>query len=429
MRTRSLLNLITLFAAILGVADSLYLTIEHFKPELADVCGATGCGSVLNGDWSKIGPIPTATFGLAMYLLFAALCVLRARGLGALRNADSRAASAYAGSAAMSADASGADTASLDADGPGAAAAAATHVAPPVQAAPAATDEALAIRKRLRRLDLGIWLLASAGFVLSWLLQYVALFQIGAFCPFCFTSAALVSLIFLMTTRDYAADAIEFTGEVKMLCAISAFVILMLAFTVAPRVIEQLKADLHPRPAPTMNWLFSPGMPQEGSLDARYTIVEFADYQCPACQKAAIEIGKFLQGKLDRYRFIFRNFPIPRHPWGQMAARAALAADAQGKFWPMHDYLYAHQKEMAARSFNARSFDGFAAAIGLDVARFRRDIESTANLEAVQHDQLDARRIGVRNTPTFFLVSPTGITTIEGITQLKTELSQLERAR
>jgi protein-disulfide isomerase len=101
----------------------------------------------------------------------------------------------------------------------------------------------------------------------------------------------------------------------------------------------------------------------------------------------------------SRMRLIFRNFPLTQaHPDAQNAAEAAEAAGAQGKFWEMHDYLYEHQSRL-----DDVALFGYAADIGLDVARFMADLESHAYAARVNEDVFGGVRSGVKGTPTFFI--------------------------
>jgi protein-disulfide isomerase len=102
------------------------------------------------------------------------------------------------------------------------------------------------------------------------------------------------------------------------------------------------------------------------------TLVEYGDYQCPYCLQAyAIVLG--VQERMgDRMRLVFRNFPLTTvHPDAQNAAEAAEAAGAQGKFWLMHDYLFEHQSRL-----DHNSLLSYAAEVGLDLSRFKRDLET-----------------------------------------------------
>lgn len=136
-----------------------------------------------------------------------------------------------------------------------------------------------------------------------------------------------------------------------------------------------------------------------GSHTAPITLVEYGDYECPHCG-AAYPIVKELQRVLgDRLRFVFRNFPLTQiHPHAEHAAESAEAAGAQGKFWEMHDWLFEHQRHLAdAQLVRA------AEAVGLDAARFQRELEEGIHQARVREDFMSGVRSGVNGTPTFFI--------------------------
>jgi len=137
----------------------------------------------------------------------------------------------------------------------------------------------------------------------------------------------------------------------------------------------------------------------QGSANAPLTLLEYGDYECPYCG-AAYPIVKALQERLgDRLRFVFRNFPITTaHPHAEHAAETAETADAQGKFWEMHDYLYEHQSALEDQDLEA-----YAEAVGLDVERFDREMETQAHVDRVRADFMSGVRSGVNGTPTFFI--------------------------
>jgi protein-disulfide isomerase len=137
----------------------------------------------------------------------------------------------------------------------------------------------------------------------------------------------------------------------------------------------------------------------QGSPDARVTLVEYGDYECPYCG-AAYPIVKEVQQRMgDSLRFVFRNFPITTsHPHAEHAAEAAEAAAAQGRFWEMHDYLYEHQRHLADSDLH-----GYATEVGLDVERFDNDLAGHVNEPRVREDFMSGVRSGVNGTPTFYI--------------------------
>ena len=137
----------------------------------------------------------------------------------------------------------------------------------------------------------------------------------------------------------------------------------------------------------------------QGPANAPLTLVEYGDYQCPYCGQAD-PIVKELQRELgDRLRFVFREFPLAQvHPHAEHAAEAAEAAGAQGKFWEMHDYLYAHQREL-----DDPYLEQYAGEIGLDMQRFDTEMRGQTYLERVREDFMGGVESGVNGTPTFFI--------------------------
>jgi NhaA family Na+:H+ antiporter len=136
----------------------------------------------------------------------------------------------------------------------------------------------------------------------------------------------------------------------------------------------------------------------QGPTDALVTLVEYGDYQCPHCRLVYYNIRE-LQARLgDQLRYVYRHLPVSSmHPDAQLAAEAAEAAAAQGKFWEMHDKLYQND------GLDRISLIRYAEEIGLDVERFRGDLEEREFAEDVQDDFSGGIRSGVNGTPTFFL--------------------------
>ena len=136
-----------------------------------------------------------------------------------------------------------------------------------------------------------------------------------------------------------------------------------------------------------------------GPDTAPITLVEYGDYECPHCG-AAYPIVKELQRVLgNRLRFVFRNFPLTQiHPHAAHAAEAAEAAGAQGRYWEMHDWLFEHQRHLADSQL-VRAADS----LGLDTARFQRELEDGVHQGRVREDFMNGVRSGVNGTPTFFI--------------------------
>ena len=141
-----------------------------------------------------------------------------------------------------------------------------------------------------------------------------------------------------------------------------------------------------------------------GEADAQVTLEEFADFQCPSCAMTTLQSIRPMENSFgSRLRVIFWHFPLPNHKHGREAALAAEAAGHQGKFWEMHDMLYQKQSEWSNVPDIHPVFEDYAQELKMDVARFKKDFESSDVAAAVdrQHEQGEKR--GVKNTPTLFI--------------------------
>jgi protein-disulfide isomerase len=134
-----------------------------------------------------------------------------------------------------------------------------------------------------------------------------------------------------------------------------------------------------------------------GAVDGRVTLVEYGDFQCPYCGRAEPVVRELL-GDAD-LRFVWRHLPLTDvHPLAQLAAEAAEAAGAQGRFWQMHDLLLDHQDHLGVRDLL-----GYAETLGLDVGRFRADLREHRVADVIARDVESADLSGVSGTPTFFV--------------------------
>lgn len=136
-----------------------------------------------------------------------------------------------------------------------------------------------------------------------------------------------------------------------------------------------------------------------GPPHAAVTVVEFGDFECPNCKQAAPAVKLLLERFEERVRFVFRHFPLEEvHPHALMAAQAAEAAGAQGKFWPMHDLLFENQTHLKPQHLH-----GYAERLGLDMARYTAETDDEIYLQRVREHMDSGRRSGARGTPTFFV--------------------------
>jgi len=145
-----------------------------------------------------------------------------------------------------------------------------------------------------------------------------------------------------------------------------------------------------------------------GNKDSKVTLVEYGDFQCPGCKSAAEPISQVKKKYEEQLGFIFRNFPLTNiHPNAKVAAASAEVAGLEGKYWEMHDLLYASQDEWSAASGADRTdlFAGYAQQIGIDKNTFTTALEekNEAITKKISYDQALGRKVGVSGTPSFFL--------------------------
>jgi protein-disulfide isomerase len=137
----------------------------------------------------------------------------------------------------------------------------------------------------------------------------------------------------------------------------------------------------------------------QGPPEAPVTLLEYGDYECPYCLRAFPLIKRLREELGDRLRFVFRHFPQNSvHPHASVAAQAAEAAGAQGKFWEMHDMLFEHQDELAETDLGR-----YALKLGLEVYRFQSDLSSERFASKVRDDHESGVRSAVKKTPTLFI--------------------------
>lgn len=152
-------------------------------------------------------------------------------------------------------------------------------------------------------------------------------------------------------------------------------------------------------PDPNKKWDIKIGnSAQEGPKDAAVVLVEWSDFQCPFCSQAADLVHQILKAYPNDVTFVFKNYPLPFHKEAMPAAKAAVAAGKQGKFFEMHDILFKNQRALAADKYAV-----WAAEIGLDVEKFKKDMESPEVAAQVTGEMKEAGEVGVRGTPSFFI--------------------------
>ncbi|CAG36336.1 DsbA family protein [Desulfotalea psychrophila] len=139
------------------------------------------------------------------------------------------------------------------------------------------------------------------------------------------------------------------------------------------------------------------GSPFKGKADAPVTIAVFTDFECPYCSKLVPLIDQIYEANSKNVKIVFKNMPLNFHKAAEPAARAGLAAEAQGKFWPYHDKIF------AIKNLKRSDLIKTAKELELDIPLFKKDMDSNAVRAQVRQDIIDAKSAGVTGTPTVFI--------------------------
>lgn len=138
--------------------------------------------------------------------------------------------------------------------------------------------------------------------------------------------------------------------------------------------------------------------PSKGAPNAPVVIVEFADFECPACADKRSLLDKLVEEHAGKVRLVFKNFPLQIHQNAEKAARAGVAAHRQGKFWQLHVLLFENQSDLSPGNV-----EKLAQKVGLDLARFRQDRDSEATADAVMRDRKQGEALDIGSTPSLFI--------------------------
>jgi protein-disulfide isomerase len=173
-------------------------------------------------------------------------------------------------------------------------------------------------------------------------------------------------------------------------------ILIVLMFIGGPKVPSYTGGD-STEPPISEEWV-------RGNPAATVKLIEYSDFQCPACRAYFPMVAQLETEYASSVAFIYRNYPLYQiHSNADRAARVAEAAGLQGKFWEMHDELFEHQGEWDKLLDPSSAFAGYAEEIGLDVAKFKLDINSDQVKKLIADDYQRGQRAGVNGTPTFIL--------------------------
>lgn len=182
----------------------------------------------------------------------------------------------------------------------------------------------------------------------------------------------------------------KLTGETKLFLGIILGTIVIIGAAVmllSKPEVALTKADLITQDTPT-----------KGPSDAKVFLVEFSDFQCPACKAAQPVVDDIVKTYKDKVLFAYHHYPLDQHPFAQKAAEAAEAARAQGKFWEMHDLLFLNQEK-----FSDTLFSDLAKQLDLDMEKFDTALKNRTHTQRVLDDKAFGNTVGIEATPTFFL--------------------------
>jgi len=140
------------------------------------------------------------------------------------------------------------------------------------------------------------------------------------------------------------------------------------------------------------------GSPVRGPADARITLVEFSDFECPYCSAAVKQVDNVMTAYPKDVKLIYKQFPLSMHPHAELAAEASLAARDQGKFWEMYEVLFKNSRQLSRNSILAMAKD-----IGLDMDKFKADLDSEKYKKEVHKDIADGEDANVYGTPAFYI--------------------------
>lgn len=142
----------------------------------------------------------------------------------------------------------------------------------------------------------------------------------------------------------------------------------------------------------------------EGNANSKVVIIEYSDFQCPACRTYYFVTKQLIAEFGDQIAFVYRHFPLTEiHPNSEFAARAAQAAGKQGKFWEMHDLLFEKQNEWSKEANVGPMFESYAKLLSISVEQFKIDWASKEIIDLVRAERTHAIKSGLQGTPTFFI--------------------------
>jgi len=334
---KSLLLVLSLF----GLFDAFYLLWVYTSPSRPMVCLGSGCDTVRASPYAHLFGVPMPVFGVAAYM-----------ALGLLIFAED-----------------------LFPEHPG------------------------------QLLRYAVTCLSGFGFLFSLYLEGLQAFVIHAWCAWCVTSGIIMTGLFFLSLFDLPRPLAPDDPAAALERVRSNFVLCVLALIVGVPAFLLLSqhgsvaAASEVSPEALAEHLVRPDSHMTGNLSAPLTVVEFGDFECPACGISEEAARQIRAQYGSRIRFVFRQFPLNRiHPQAEKAAEASECIGEQGKFWEGVEKLYAGQAELSVDALKR-----YAGELGLDQNRFNQCLDSGEAISRIKQDRADGNALKVAGTPTFFI--------------------------
>ena len=184
-------------------------------------------------------------------------------------------------------------------------------------------------------------------------------------------------------------------------------------------ILESLSAYDRTQRIEQTKKIIRPHTPTHGPDNAKVTVIEFSEFQCPFCARAQDTLKALRERYGTRVQFAYKHLPLDFHPQAEPAALASIAAHNQGKFWEFSDKIWLNQSKLGERLYTKTAQD-----IGLNMEQFELDRKATSSRQALAKDLLDARSVGAEGTP-FFLINGRAIS---GARPLNDFINAIEQA-
>jgi protein-disulfide isomerase/uncharacterized membrane protein len=278
------------------------------------------------------------------------------------------------------------------------------------------------------------WLaaLSTLGVLAFAYLTYAQLFVLelyakGSPCWWCLGAAGSNLIVWLLSLAGLRASPTEMVGWGRELLKATMMTLLLVVVGIAFGAWQWMRANtpiVDDVDEQKLKLLYLDGQGwRKGNPQAELIIVEFSDFQCPACKQAYDVLeGQFVPKYSDKVLFIFRHYPLTNiHPVAWLAASAAEEAGAQGKFWEMYDALFQNQQDLSPRNI-----EKIAKELGLDVQKVRRAMEKDPYFRKIYNDLKQGSELGINSTPSFIVVFKNKMRTARGLGGLMNALSEPE---